>query len=236
TRPMDNMPLSFYGPQEEENGIANLCGLSINLACVFTSRRDHYLKYGSFVDATPKEVEIWKETYLDYLRKLALKEKGKQLLIKSPALTQRVPLLLELFPNAKFIHIRRDPYVTFFSIKKLYEKLFPTYYLQTPVGDEDAFILRIYNYTYRKFFSDYKMIPKENFIEVSFEDVEKDPMREIKKIYQQFKLELTPEYEKTLTDYIESIADYEKNVYTITEEDREKIYSNCKDIIEKWSY
>lgn len=236
TRPMDNMPLSFYGPQEEENGIANICGLSINLACVFTSRRDYYLKYGSFVDASLKEYDTWKKIYLNYLKKLTLKEKGKQLLIKSPAMTQRIPMLLELFPNAKFIHIRRDPYVTFFSIKQLYAKLFPTYYLQTPVGDENAFILRIYNYTYRKFFSDYEMIPKKNFIEVSFEDVEKNPMREIKKIYQYMDLDWTPEYEKKLSEYIDSIANYEKNVYTITSEDREMIYTSCKDIIDKWGY
>ncbi|MCK5159929.1 MAG: sulfotransferase [Candidatus Heimdallarchaeota archaeon] len=236
SRPMDNMPLSFYGPQEEENGIANLCGLSINLACVFTSRRDNYLKYGSFVAATPKENDIWKKTYLNYLKKLALNKKGKRLLIKSPAMTQRIPMLLEMFPNAKFIHIRRDPYVTFFSIKQLYAKLFPTYYLQTPVGDEDAFILRIYNYTYRKFFSDYEMIPKENFIEVSFEDIEENPIREIQKIFQQLELQWTPEYEKQLSDYIDSIVNYEKNVYNITNEDREMIYSNCKEIIEKWGY
>jgi len=236
TRPMDNIPLSFYGPQEEENGIANLCGLSINLACVFTSRRDYYLKYGSFVNATEKEREIWKKTYLHYLKKLALKEKGKQLLIKSPALTQRVPLLLEMFPNAKFIHIRRDPYVTFFSIKKLYEKLFPTYYLQVPVGDENAFILRIYNYTYRKFYADIDLIPKKNFIEVGFEDVEEDPRREILKIYQKMNLPLTEKYDKKLSNYIESITDYKKNIYDITDKDREMIYSNCKELIERWGY
>ncbi len=113
-RPMDNVLINFDTPQEEENGIANLCSLSINIACVFPNNRDRYLKYGNFKKVSEKEIKIWKLTYLKYLKKLSIKNMGKQLLIKSPANTFRIALLHDLFPEAKFIHIKRDPYTTFF--------------------------------------------------------------------------------------------------------------------------
>jgi len=235
-RPMDNVRISSNTPQEEENGIANLCGLSINLACVFPNNRERYLKYGSFDSASEKEILLWKTTYMKYLKKLSIKNKGKQLLIKSPAQTFRIKLLLELFPNAKFIHIKRDPYTTYFSIKKLYQKLFPIYYLQKPKGDDEEIIFHIYKDFYEHFLRDKKLIPNENYLEISYENLEINSYDNVRHIYNYFQLKWDEEFSVDLHNYLKKIIDYQKNVFEITDEDKKRIYSHWKEIIDLWNY
>jgi hypothetical protein len=58
------------------------------------------------MDNIPKNViEEWKEIYLYLLKKETLYRDGKRLVLKNPANTARVTLLLEMFPNARFVHI-----------------------------------------------------------------------------------------------------------------------------------
>jgi hypothetical protein len=51
-----------------------------------------------------------KVTYRHSKRGVVSKDKPKPLLIKSPVHTARIPLLLRLFPKAKFIYMHRNPY------------------------------------------------------------------------------------------------------------------------------
>lgn len=45
------------------------------------------------------------------------------LILKSPAHTARLKLLHELFPQARFVHISRNPYEIYQSTKKLFRDL-----------------------------------------------------------------------------------------------------------------
>lgn len=53
---------------------------------------------------------------------IAFRNKGKQLVLKNPPNTERIPYLLEMFPKAKFIFIYRNPYVLFYSIRNMWKK------------------------------------------------------------------------------------------------------------------
>ena len=57
------------------------------------------------------------------MTKLQLQHPGQRLLIKNPVYTARVGLLRVLFPNAKFVHIYRNPYIVFQSMKNFYHTL-----------------------------------------------------------------------------------------------------------------
>lgn len=67
--------------------------------------------YYQLESASAADTARWLGAFTWFLKKVTLRAGGhKPLLLKSPVHTARVPLLLKLFPRAKFIYIHRDPY------------------------------------------------------------------------------------------------------------------------------
>ena len=99
--------------------------------------------------------------------------KGKQLLLKSPTNTSRIKQLLEIFPDAKIIHIYRNPYSVCLSTRKLYNDIFPLFSLQEPVSPEEAeeVQFQVYEQMYKKYFLEKEYIPEGNLIEIKYEDI-----------------------------------------------------------------
>src|SRR5712675_159543 len=73
---------------------------------------------------------LWCQALTYYLAKLAALNPGRQLLLKNPAHSARIPLLLRLFPGAKFVHIHRDPVAVFHSTRRLYHHMLALLALQ----------------------------------------------------------------------------------------------------------
>lgn len=103
------------------------------------NRRRHFARFLTFEDAAPSERAAWQSSFIWFMRKVtyasrrqphppesrsgsglyAERRTGPEdesashgalpLLIKSPVHTARVAALLEIFPEARFIFIHRDP-------------------------------------------------------------------------------------------------------------------------------
>ena len=84
------------------------------------NRARHFGRFLSFEDASPAEFARWQQSFLWFLRKVTFAcsarrtspgwPQGPQpLLIKSPVHTARISTLLQMFPDARFIFIHRDP-------------------------------------------------------------------------------------------------------------------------------
>ena len=65
------------------------------------------------------------------MRKLTFKY-GRPLVLKSPPHTARIRLLLEMFPEARFVHIHRHPYQVFRSCRHYHDTAVWYSYLQKP--------------------------------------------------------------------------------------------------------
>jgi len=63
-------------------------------------------------------------------------ESWKRLLSKNPPNTARITALLELFPEASFIHIYRSPYKVYLSTKKMRRNVLDKLALQN-ASEED---------------------------------------------------------------------------------------------------
>src|SRR6185312_2307462 len=100
--------------QEDEVAFMVLTQLSPYMDWCFPRSRSGYGRYLTFRAAEPGEVATWSAAMERFLKTLTLKL-GKPLILKSPPHTARMRLLLDIFPDARFIHIRRDPYAVFVS-------------------------------------------------------------------------------------------------------------------------
>ncbi|MBV9126496.1 MAG: sulfotransferase [Verrucomicrobia bacterium] len=239
-RPMDNVALSFQSPQEDEFAPLLLTFLSPYLGISFPRREDYYERYLTFADASPDEIARWKAGFLWFLKKLTLKYgNDRPLVLKSPTHTARIKLLLELFPGARFVHIHRDPYTVFQSFQHYYDTAMWHTYLQRPPSAAaiNARILSRYTALYDAYCAQRDLIPAGHFHEIRFTDLERDPVGEMRTLYDKLALPGFAEFELTLSRYVASLSDYEKNTFApLTSEWRERVAREWRRSFETWNY
>jgi omega-hydroxy-beta-dihydromenaquinone-9 sulfotransferase len=236
-RPMDNMALTLDSPQEEEYSLGNLGMFGFYQGWSFPRKMAAYFDRSVlFEGVTPDYIEQWKKAYLRIIQLAAYKNQGKRLILKNPANTARIKVLLELFPDAKFIHIYRNPYHVYPSTQNLYRKLLPIHTFQSfsesEMGDN---ALVFYQKLMQRFFETQSLIPPQNLIEVRYEDLEANPVGEVAKIYSQFGLTFEP-MKTQLEEYWAAQPRYAKNQYRFEPEDVEKVSRYCQVTIDRWGY
>ncbi|GAB4821231.1 hypothetical protein N2152v2_008277 [Parachlorella kessleri] len=214
TRPMDNMAISFDTPAEDELATNVLTGgISPYMPITLMKSHKDFAKYYTFQDASPAELKAWMDSFLGFLRKVTYRHGGtKPLLIKSPVHTARVRLLLRLFPKAKFIYIHRHPLQVFQSAAHMADTYYWYCYLQRP-SDQDitSFILDQYDCLYRTYLKDRELIPPGNLVEVSFAELDHDPLGTLRSIYHRFGWGNFEEVLPRLKGYCASLSDFKKN-------------------------
>jgi omega-hydroxy-beta-dihydromenaquinone-9 sulfotransferase len=237
TRPMDNMQITFRSPGEDEAALSVMSLRSPMIGWAFPRREDHYDRYYTFRGVPQPEIDEWKAALVGFLKKLALKY-DRPMVLKSPAHTGRIRLLLELFPDARFIHIHRDPYTVFRSTQNLYAKAVPFSYLQRPDPARiDDGIIRRYEMMYDAFFAERGLIPAGQYCEVGFEDLERDIVGQVGMVYEQLGLRGFDALRPQLQQYAASKTGYQKNKHQpLAEPLREKIARSWRSCFDAWGY
>jgi omega-hydroxy-beta-dihydromenaquinone-9 sulfotransferase len=212
TRLTDNVGYRADSPLEDQfatNG--TLC--SPFLRWVFPCCADYYDRYLTFQGVPRAELEQWKAALLLFYQKLTWKY-GRPLLLKSPPHTCRIKLLLDMFPDARFIHIARNPYSIFRSTRRQVEVSFLTTCLQrSRPPNLDDWIIQRYKTMYGAFFRDRDLIPAGQFCEVRFEDLICDPVGWVGRIYKQLSIAEFDSVQPALQRYVDSLQRYRANEY-----------------------
>jgi omega-hydroxy-beta-dihydromenaquinone-9 sulfotransferase len=237
-RPMDNMDLSLSLPQEEEFAVCHLSPYSMYLGWYFPRRcKELFSKYVLFQGVTEHEIEEWKKNYMGIIKKASFHSGGKRLVLKNPVNTGRVKMLAELFPGAKFVHIYRDPYVVFKSTQKLHRSMINHVTLQEfSCAEIEENVLFFYREIMNRYFVEKELIPDGSLTEVKFEDLEKQPMVELERIYVDLGLPGWEDVCAPMDSYLAKQKNYRKNVFSITDSDIAKVEANWMFAINRWGY
>jgi hypothetical protein len=237
TRPMDNMTLSFDTPQEDEFAPCLVSLLSPYLGISFPRRESHYLRYLSFDGVPEREVAAWSKAFVGFLKKLTLRS-NRSLLLKSPPHTARIRLLLKLFPDARYIHIHRDPYRVFQSTRHYFDTAMWFTYMQRPdCGRIDDGIFHRYTLLHDAFFRDRGLVPASCFCEIAFEELEQDPIGQVRLIYEKLGLDGFARFEPKLRQYVLSLEGYQKNQFAeLPSSLRARVAREWKRSFDEWKY
>ena len=238
-RPQDNVSLNPDSPIEEERAICVSTFLSVQMGRHFSQKRDEFKKYLTMRDASSEERELWKETLQTFAQKLLVKYgQDAQLIFKTPDHTAKVKLILEAFPDARIIHIHREPYRVYRSTMKMEKTTLPLYAYQKPEHEHlEEYVLWRYRTMYDALFEDIKQIPDGQFIEVSYEEVDKNPLETIQNIYRDLSLPNFEEARPRLKRYLKSIAGYQKNRYDdLPRPVMEKIETKWEPVFTRYGY
>jgi len=200
---------------------------------------EHYERFLTFDDASAEDREAWKSGLLEFCRKLTLLHGAdRPLILKSPPNTARVRLILELFPDARFIHIHRHPHEVYQSQLHFYNTVLWHTYLQRPDHSRlPDVVLQRYRTVFDAFFRDIPSIPAGRFHELAFNDLERDPIGETEKCYRALDLGDFESIRPELTRYVASLRGYEKNTFTpLDSATRDRVNTAAAPCLARWGY
>ena len=235
-RPMDNMATGFDHPQEDEFALCALGLGSPYLNILFPNNPPIDAEYLTLKNLSEQDQQQWLDGLEYYLRCLTVAD-NKQIVLKSPPHTGRIRTILKRFPNAKFVHIHRNPYTLFASTYNLWIELSKVHGVQRPKGiglEEQVFAQ--FETMYQSFSEDLEILKPDQFVEVAFTDLTSNPVRELEKIYTTLAIENFESVGKNFEQFAGTQKNYKKNRFEIAPDLEEKISQRWKWYINRYAY
>lgn len=233
TRLMDKMAVSWDSPQEEEFGMELMNGYtSVGFLFAPHARKmilDKYILLNS-----PSAKKKWQRAHLKFAQKIQSINKGKTLVFKSPSNTAKILEILEIYPDAKFIHIVRNPLDVIPSTLHLYQRILPEFSLQNETNfDLTSYVYDYYSDVMGKFLNTKGKLNRNQFFELKYEDFVEQPITLLKTAFNQ--LEINADLDK-LRPFFDSRKNFSKNKFEIENSLEEDIKTNCALIFNHYQY
>jgi omega-hydroxy-beta-dihydromenaquinone-9 sulfotransferase len=220
-RPMDNVKLGPSEPQEDEDAVFRMTGLSPLERLIFPHGSDYFL-HGEvdFVPRRDADLRRWERAFVYFIKKLAVHGNGGgRVVLKNPFNAMRVPLLARLFPGAVFIHTYRDPRAVIPSTLRLW----------SIVGSQNALradcapppleqVVQVFDRVLTQVRADLAALPRQRWMEIRFEDLEQRPVDTLRCVYSLLGMAFDGPTQDRLAAFLASVKDYRKNRHELSAE------------------
>lgn len=237
-RPTDNMELNVDLPQEEEFALSNMMPYSYyNFWFLPKNMLEYCDRFLTMKTATPEERKVFKDTFLKLIKISLWNTKGEQFLSKNPPHTGRIKEILEMFPQAKFIYLMRNPYTVFESTRSFFNNTIIPLQLQKISPEEmENNILEAYTRLYHTYEEEKKLIPEGNLIEIKFEDFEANALEMTEKIYKTLSIPGFEQARPAIAAYLDQKKGYKKNAYKYEPRIVELVEKHWDFALKQWDY
>lgn len=250
TRPMDDMKMSWHNPQEDEFALLNMGVPSPYQELAFPNHRKRAAPFLGLDQFSPRERAKWHRAFVTFLKSVTLyrmKQHGgvaPRLVLKSPPHTARLAALGEMFPDAKFIHLVRNPAEVFPSSVRTWATLFEVQGCQTPraealpngVPSIEDYVLSTFNELYRDFAQARAAIPSERFCELRYEDLVADPFAQLRRIYEHLQLGRFEDAQPHFAAHLAGVRGYRPGRHEIAPDANSEIRRRWAPFFETYGY
>ena len=231
--------LELDSPSEIEIALTTMISpTSLHWGHIFPQNAQEYFdKYLLFDSVNQSEINTWQEDYRYLIQKTSLKNDGRQLLIKSPGNASRMTKLLEMYPNAKFVFIHRNPYDVFYSSKKLWNTLLDNLALQE-FGKQsmENEIIRVYKKLMQQYIEQRSEIPKNQLAEIRFDNFISDPIEQLEQMYNTFELSNFNRAEPKFRQFLNQKQEGKSSSYNYENHIIKRINKEWEFAFKEWNY
>jgi hypothetical protein len=236
-RPMDNMRAGWALPQEDEFALMNLGAPTPYLRIMFPQREPPWMNFLDMRGIDDQDLAAWKGKLTWFIKALTLQHR-RQLVLKSPPHTGRVAELLKIYPNAKFVHLVRDPRKLFASTIRLWQSLASVQGMQSENDQSrlESYVWECFHRMYTAFEADRIKIPAGRIIDVRYEDLVADPVATMSSVYASLELNGFEEIRPMIAARFAAERNYQANEHHIDPELEKTILSNWSDYAHRYGY
>lgn len=237
-RPMDNVATGWDRPQEDEFALCSLGLPTPYRAWAFPDHGPTDSDWLTLDGVSETDRKRWRDALRGFVAALSLRRQGR-VVLKSPPHTARVAELLKAFPDARFVHISRDPMKLFPSTVRLWKSLCDVQSLQGYRErydwiEEEVFsnLTRMYD-AYER---DRTLIPEGNLAELRYEDLVADPKAALRGVYDGLGLGDFTDAERGVDEYLSAERDYKTNRFELPDDVRERVAERWSGYAERYGY
>ena len=236
-RPMDNMAAGWRRPQEDEFALCNLGVPSPYLTMLFPRRGAAHPEYLDLGSLSPGEQQAWGQALDQFFRRVTFCD-PRRIVVKSPPHTARINTLLEIYPQAKFVHLVRDPFELFVSTVGLWRSLNEVQRMQAPSDEADIeeYVLATFERMYAAFERDRQRLDQDQIVELRYEDLVQNPLECMRKLYTELDLGDFTLVESAMQTHLASVKSYRPNRYQLTSEQRDRVAHRWKGYLDRYGY
>lgn len=238
-RPFDDMAFGPERPSEDEFALLNSGLGTPYTSLAFPRHGPAGLRYLGLADLTPEEARQWEAGYLRLLKGYQLGH-DRRLVLKSPFHAARIPTLLKLFPDARFIYTARDPFDIYASYARTLKVLCSSQGLHNPIPAEEEwlrdYVFDVFDRIFEAYERDRGLIPPGRLIESRYEDLVADPKGTLRKMYREIDLGPFEPAEPAVTASLEERRGYRRNVNRVDSADRDLIVRRWAGYLERFGY
>lgn len=240
TRTYDNVKQGWNEAAEDEIALAKLTGLSPYIGFMFPGYAARYEKYLDFEECSQAERNTWKEAFRYLVKKITVATGGDRVVVKSCTHTARIRLLLEMFPQARFVHITRHPYEVFASTMHMRSHTDWENHFHLPEGDPEEVrarqTLALGRRMFERVVDDRALIPAGNLVEIKYEDLVGHEMAHIEQIYATLRLPGWPQAQPVLARYLDGVKGYKRNKLKLDKARRDDVYNEWRVMFDAYGY
>jgi len=236
TRPFDSMSMSWELPQEDEFALLNMGVPSPYATIAFPNRPPQNQEYLTLDGLSERERRRWRRGLITFLKQVVYKNPGKPV-IKSPTHTFRLPTLIEMFPNARFINVVRNPVHVFLSTLRLWKSFYATNGYQKPRFEGlEGYVLATFSHMHERLEATRRLVPEGHLIDVRFEELVADIPGQMKALYEQLDLGEFRNASDAISEYVAQRADYQKREYEPTDEVKQLVCDRWRPYFKRYGY
>lgn len=229
-RPMDNVATGWERPQEDEFALCSLGLPTPYRSWAFPKHGPVEEEWLTLEKISSADRNRWKQALRRFVSAISLFRQGR-VVLKSPPHTARIKTILEIFPDAKFVHISRDPMILFPSTVRLWKSLSDVQGMQGAVPRHDWIeetVLNNLTEMYEAFERDLPLIPEGNYTELRYEDLVADTKGELRGIYDRLGLEGFENAEPKIDAFLAEQSDYKTNRYELPDDLKTAVRQNWR--------
>jgi hypothetical protein len=231
-RPTDAMKMHPDLPQEEEIALGQERLFSFYYWFYFPREAEQLAdEFMYLYDPLSTRSINFLQHYREFIHRCQLNTGGEIFISKNPVNTARLAVLNDGFPGARFIYLKRDPYETLQSSVNFFQSLLRGISLQHYEEHKvDRFILDNYKRMISIYLEQKKLIPSENLIELSYEDLIQNPEKILSEVTGQLDLGVKADLEN-VKDYLAASKDFPLKKYQFSNDFLSDVNNTLGDLI-----
>jgi hypothetical protein len=178
----------------------------------------------------------WCDTWIRFLKQL-LCVRGGRLVLKSPPHTFRLPHLLRIFPDARFVHLVRHPHDIYASSLRMWQAFaFAQGYQRPDPGLLPPTVLQLLERMHDRLEATRGLVPPEHWMDVPFERLIQEPLDLLRTLYARLDLGDTGPAETAWRAEIHRMRSYRAPTHSLPEQVRQAVDVHWQPYAERYGY